>query len=75
MKTFRLGEHQQLKFMTEFFNLTNTPSFANPAVTDVESTNCGAGLGSCPGTTNRFGPINQVVGTPRLIQFALRYSY
>jgi hypothetical protein len=74
-KTFRLGEHQQVKFITEFFNLTNTPSFANPAVTDVESTNCGIGLGSCSGTRNTFGSINQVVGTPRLIQFVLRYSY
>jgi len=64
-KSFRLGEHQQLRFTTEFFNLTNTPSFANPAVTDIESA----------GGNATFGPINQLAGTPRLIQFALRYSY
>ena len=64
-KEFRLGEHQQLKFMAEFFNLTNTSSYANPAVTDIETA---AG-------SPTFGKINQVVGTPRLIQFALKYAF
>jgi len=65
-KTFRFTERQSLKFTTEFFNLTNTPSFANPSVTDINSV--------AP-TSRSFGPISSVVGTPRLIQFALRYSY
>jgi hypothetical protein len=60
-KVFKFAERQSLKFTTDFFNLTNTPSFANPAVTDINS--------------SAFGTITQVVGTPRLIQFSLRYSY
>jgi hypothetical protein len=65
-KVFRFTERQSLKFSTEFFNLTNTPSFANPSVTDINSV--------AP-TSPSFGPISSVVGTPRLIQFVLRYSY
>lgn len=65
-KVFHFTERQSLKFSTEFFNLTNTPSFANPSVTDINSV--------AP-TSPSFGPISSVVGTPRLIQFALRYSY
>jgi hypothetical protein len=65
-KVFHFTERQSLKFSTEFFNLTNTPSFANPSVTDINSV--------AP-TNSTFGPINSVVGTPRLIQFVLRYSY
>jgi len=65
-KVFRFTERQNLKFTTEFFNLTNTPSFANPSVTDINSVSP---------TSPNFGPISSVVGTPRLIQFALRYSY
>jgi Carboxypeptidase regulatory-like domain len=65
-RTFTFTERQQLKFSAEFFNLTNTPSFGNPAYpVDYES--------AAGGPT--FGKINQVVGTPRLIQFALRYAF
>jgi hypothetical protein len=61
-KMFTFLEHQSIKFTTEFFNLTNTPSFANPSNLDVES-------------KNTLGQISSVVGTPRVIQFSLRYSY
>jgi len=60
-KVLQLTETQHLKFTTEFFNLTNTPSFQNPGITDINSP--------------AFGQINSVVGTPRLVQFALRYSF
>lgn len=57
-----------MKFAAEFFNLTNTTSFANPAVpVDIES--------ALASDSNTFGSINQVVGTPRLVQFSLRYSF
>jgi len=62
-KKFRLGERQDLRFRTDFFNLFNHPSFANP----VEATLSGAGTG--------YAPITQTVGTPRLIQFSLKYSF
>ncbi|HKT48547.1 MAG TPA: TonB-dependent receptor, partial [Candidatus Acidoferrales bacterium] len=62
IKNFKITERQQLRFTTDFFNLWNHANFANPAVTDVEN----------PGA---FGQIISTVGTPRLIQFALRYSF
>lgn len=62
-KAFRLGEQQNLRFRADFFNLFNHPSFANPAATSVSA--AGGGL----------APITSVVGTPRLIQFSLKYSF
>jgi Carboxypeptidase regulatory-like domain len=66
IKNFRITERQALRFTTDFFNIWNHANFANPAFTDVESI----------GTTNSpFGKITSTVGTPRLIQFSLRYSF
>ena len=62
-KTFKLGEQQNLRFRADFFNLFNHPSFANPAATSVSASGGG------------FAPITSVVGTPRLIQFSLKYSF
>ena len=69
-KTFKLGERQNLRFRAEFFNLFNHPSFQNPLFTgnaNVEATN--------PNGTSANGEITQTNGTPRLIQFSLRYSF
>jgi len=60
-KTFRFTERQSLRFRADFFNLFNHPSFANPSGTDIES--------------KSFTQITSVVGTPRLIQFSLKYSF
>jgi hypothetical protein len=62
LKNFRITEKQQLRFTTDFFNIWNHANFANPAVTDVEN-------------PAAFGKIISTVGTPRLIQFSLRYSF
>ena len=62
LKNFNLTERQSLRFTADFFNLWNHPNFANPASTDVEN----------PGA---FGKIVSTVGTPRLIQFSLRYAF
>ena len=62
IKHFRLTERQNLRFTADFFNLWNHANFANPASADVEN----------PGA---FGKINSTVGTPRLIQFSLRYAF
>ncbi len=56
-------DHQTIKFSAEFFNFTNTASFAGPSVVDVEA------------GPSAFGRITSTVGTPRLVQFALRYSF
>jgi hypothetical protein len=61
-KTFRLTERQSLRFRTDVFNLFNHPSFANPSAVDIQN-------------RASFAQITSVVGTPRLIQFSLKYSF
>jgi hypothetical protein len=61
IKNFRITERQQLRFATDFFNIWNHANFANPTFTDISN----------PG----FGRIFSTVGTPRLTQFSLRYSF
>src|SRR5579864_8930944 len=63
-KIFKLTESQNLRFLVDFFNLFNHPSFANPAF---------AAVGSTPGSGS--APITSTIGTPRLIQFSLKYSF
>ena len=51
--------------VAEFFNLLNHPSFQNPlnfGFADVQQ-------------GSEIGTITQTVGTPRLIQFSLKYSF
>jgi len=62
IKNFALTERQALRFTADFFNIWNHANFANPAQNDVEN----------PST---FGRITQTTGTPRLIQFSLRYAF
>lgn len=62
IKNIRVTERQSVRFTTDFFNIWNHANFANPASTDVES----------PGN---FGVITSTKGTPRLIQFSLRYAF
>jgi len=65
IKNFKLTERQSLRFTTDFFNMWNHPVFANPSVTDVQTIPLG----------NVFGAIVATKGTPRLIQFSLRYAF
>jgi len=64
-KTFKIGERQNLRFRTEFFNILNHPSFQNPLVTGTANIADGSSVGQ----------ITQVNGTPRLVQFSLKYSF
>lgn len=66
IKNFKFTERQSLRFTADFFNIWNHANFANPAVTDVET----IGVPNSP-----FGKIISTVGTPRLIQFSLRYAF
>jgi hypothetical protein len=61
IKNTRLTERQNLQFRAEFFNIANHPVFGNPTVTRDN--------------VNLFGVINSQVGNPRLLQFALKYSF
>ena len=67
-KVFNIAGEQKLRFRTDFFNLFNHPSFANPPSAVVASP--GPGLPAAGSA-----PITSVVGTPRLIQFSLKYSF
>lgn len=69
-KIFKLGERQNLRFRAEFFNIFNHPSFAIPAATSVSPFTPGS-----PPTGGGSAPITSTVGTPRLIQFSLKYSF
>jgi len=60
-KTFLFTENQRLEFRSEFFNLWNHPNFNNPSFVDVSGPN--------------FGAITTMAGTPRVIQFMLRYGF
>lgn len=65
IKNLKLTERQELRFTTDFFNIWNHANFGSPGFcgcTDVEN----------PGA---FGKITSTVGTPRLIQFSLRYAF
>lgn len=62
IKNFKFTESKELRFTTDFFNIWNHANFANPAVTDVEN-------------PTAFGRIFSTVGTPRLIQFSLRFAF
>jgi hypothetical protein len=59
-KAFPIRESIQLQFRAEAYNLTNTPSFANP----------GSAFGS--GT---FGVISGTVGTPRQLGLVLKLLF
>ncbi|MBZ5664771.1 MAG: TonB-dependent receptor [Acidobacteriia bacterium] len=63
IKNFHLSETQSLRFTADFFNIWNHANFGNPIQTDV----------SFP--AGSFAVINSTVGTPRLIQFQLRYAF
>jgi hypothetical protein len=69
LKHFQIGEHQDIRFAADFFNIWNHTNFGVPTVTDIE-----AYLAN-PGPGNPFGKIVQTNGNPRLIQFSLRWAF
>jgi hypothetical protein len=73
IKNFKIKERQSLRFTTDFFNIWNHVNFANPSINDVETITHDS-LGN-PTSDGPFGKIFSTVGTPRLIQFSLRYSF
>jgi hypothetical protein len=73
IKYFKLGERQEVRFTADFFNLWNHTNFGTPGVTDIEAYNswvAGGSQGQDP-----FGTIRSTTGTPRLIQFSLRWAF
>ena len=56
-----IHDNVKLEFRAQAFNLTNTPTFANPSG-DV-------------GTASTFGSIVATVGNPRILQFVLKLGF
>ena len=59
-KNFQVREALRLQFRAESYNVTNTPTFANP----------NSALGN-----NSFGRITSTLGTPRQVQFAMKFLF
>jgi hypothetical protein len=73
-KTFLLTERMRLEFRSEFFNIFNHPQLGPPQSTFNPSNT--TGFGSIITTVNTSTPISPVgTGTPREIQFALRFEF
>jgi hypothetical protein len=69
----------KLEFRWEMFNVTNTPTFANPAATIAAGTcipspsrQCDPGMTTSPGTAGR---ISSTIGGPRTMQAALKLQF
>ena len=60
-RNIRITESSSLQFRAEFFNFTNTPKFG-PPVLDFS-------------TGPAFGVISSTASNPRIVQFALKYSF
>lgn len=60
-RLLRITEAQSVHLRAEFFNLTNTPNFANPL--------------NLLGTGDAFGKIAGKSNNPRIIQLALKYQF
>ncbi|HVU48590.1 MAG TPA: TonB-dependent receptor [Terracidiphilus sp.] len=60
-RTIRFFDSQSMHLRAEFFNLTNTPNFANPL--------------NMVGTGEAFGKITAKSNNPRIIQLALKYQF
>ena len=65
-KNFSVGEGRQLQFRAEFFNVTKTPQFNNPAA-NIRS--------PAVGRITRAGSENRFQRTQRLLQFGLRFLF
>ncbi|MGA8867101.1 MAG: carboxypeptidase-like regulatory domain-containing protein [Candidatus Sulfotelmatobacter sp.] len=73
IKYFKLSERQELRFTADFFNVWNHTNFGSPGVTDIEAHLAWVNNGSIG--QDPFGTILSTTGTPRLIQFSLRWAF
>ena len=70
-KSIPLSERAHLEFRSEFFNIFNHPQYGLPQATFAVP-----GFGSITQTVNTTTPVSPIgSGTPREIQFALRFAF
>jgi hypothetical protein len=70
-RLFPIGEHQQIEFRWEVFNVPNHPNLYAPTGAFV-APNFGQ---PTAGSTAGLGALNQTTNDPRIMQFALKYSF
>jgi len=59
-KEFTIREGMKLQIRGEFFNFTNTPRFAIPDTTLSDA---------------QFGQVTSTLGSPRQVQFGIRFEF
>jgi len=77
IKRFPIGESKNIELRAEFFNLFNHVNFANPIsnLSAVAATSINANTGQITGDPGDFGRSVSTSNNPRLIQFALKFSF
>jgi len=66
-KVWNVTEHQNVRFSWEVFNTTNTPRFDVGSMQNVGNNSVASG--------STFGEYTKTMTLPRIMQFALRYSF
>jgi hypothetical protein len=78
IKRFRLDEQKRIEFRAEFFNLFNHVNFDNPISNVNVITSTGGSIDANTGRITSPGDFGKIIATssnPRLIQFALKFSF
>ena len=78
IKLVRIDENKNIEFHAEFFNLFNHVNFANPISNLNAVSSSGGAINANTGqliNPGDFGRITSTSNNPRLIQFALKFSF
>jgi hypothetical protein len=70
-RIFPMGASRSFRFRSEFFNLTNTPQFANPNSGLLFSLGQTGPANQSPS----FGTVTATAANPRIIQFAAKFLF
>jgi len=70
-RIFPVTESSSFRFRAEFFNLTNTPQFANPN----NSLDIAEGPNGPVNLNPSFGAITSTAANPRIVQFAMKFLF